>query len=154
MMLFSQDFDFGEPLAPEPVSFSLEAPGWQYLWIFLIVLTGLILVVQFYNYQKNAYRREAIEIIDSSQVSLSEKVRLCNLQLKKVALRTIARTELAKSSLDMLKLLNDRISKSLFNEKDLEIMQSVNYGGDLYDENELKDHIERVKYWIKNHKAL
>ena len=153
-MLLLQDFDFGEPLAPAPVSFSLEAPGWQYVWMLLIALTGLILVVQFYKYKKNAYRREAIQMIDSTQASLSERVKLCNKLLKKVALKSISRTDLSRSSMDMLTLLNDRTSKSLFDQKDLEIMQSVNYGSDLYNENELKDHIERVKYWIKNHKAL
>jgi len=83
--------DFGSLLEPDPVVFSFEAPGWTYLIILVMMLTMGIGFAWRYLYNKNTYRRKAI-----NQIQKLTDLGQVNVLLKSLALRSFERHEVAE----------------------------------------------------------
>jgi len=148
-----QDDVLGNPIAPEAIGFSFDAPGWYFLGALIVLFALGALAFKGYHYRKNAFRRAAVQQIEQVNGDLSEQLTLCFVLLKKVALRSFTKAEMGLTDLVMLEKLNRRVKKQLFTDRDLEVWEKVNYQNTQgLSEEELRSCKERVVFWIKNHR--
>lgn len=153
-MSFIQNITIGEPIAPEPVAFSFEAPGWTYLVIGVLLIILLIGFYWLWSYQKNAYRRKALKQIHEFNGNSAEKARFANTVLKRTALDFLPRSIVTDSENAFYLSLNGQVKKAVFNENDAALAREVNYGdSSAIAETELDAHLSRIILWIKKHKS-
>ncbi|MBB3699748.1 DUF4381 family protein [Flammeovirga yaeyamensis] len=148
--LANQVLDF---IPPEKVDMTPNAIGW---WIIagLVGLVVLVMIVKWYiNYLNSTYRRTAIQQIDemiAQQTTSNDKVYHINQILKRVALTTYSRTEVASlQGAEWVSFLNDH-SKSKFNSQEEELMINAPY---MKTEqiNNVESLATSAKKWIKSH---
>ena len=61
-----------EPLfEPQPIPFSFSTPAWFVLGGVLIIIVSYVIFLQLQKYRKNRYRRDALRILNSLNVSKS-----------------------------------------------------------------------------------
>lgn len=90
--------ELGNVLEPAPLTFTFETIGWKILaaLLFIGAITVLFRKLQLYN--KNKYRREAIERLKLSEVenaSSQDKINHLNIILKQVAMISFGREQVA-----------------------------------------------------------
>ncbi|OHX67074.1 DUF4381 domain-containing protein [Flammeovirga pacifica] len=148
--LAQQVLDF---IPPEKVDMTPQGIGW---WIIGgILLVGiLVLLIRFYiTFLKNTYRRTASHQIDemlAKEETNNQKVYFINQILKRVALTTYSRNEVASlQGNDWVKFLNNH-SKTQFTPQDTELIINAPY---MKHEqiNNVESLAETAKKWIKNH---
>jgi hypothetical protein len=76
-------------VVPEPVSLLPQAPGWIALGVFIIALLVTIAVLAWRRYRRNAYRREALALVESTALDSLPAL------VKRVALAAAPRAEVA-----------------------------------------------------------
>jgi len=152
-MIPYQEIALGDPISPNPVTFSFDAIGWTILAYGLILTILLLAIIKVRIYRRNAYRRNAIGLITGYRGGLRDKAKYSNQILRRVALAVLPRTDVSKPLKEFLQVLNNRLSKPVFEERDIHLFETLNYGdeGSLND-TDLEAHLVKVEYWIKHHR--
>ncbi|NLR93023.1 DUF4381 domain-containing protein [Flammeovirga agarivorans] len=152
LRLANEVLDF---IPPEKVDMTPSAPGWYIVGgiFLLIMLVGV--VKMYFNYLGNAYKRTAIQQINTinpQSQSLNEGVYQINTILKRVALTTYERENVAQlSGQDWINFLNDH-SNIKFNQNDQDLLLNAAYmKDDSIREGQLTSLANTAIKWIKNH---
>ncbi len=86
----------GALMEPDPIKFSFGAPGWYILLGLLLLLLLIYGVISYIKYQRNRYRRDAVEILlslDHSKNRPSYFITRVAAVLKRVAISSYGRIE-------------------------------------------------------------
>jgi hypothetical protein len=76
-------------VVPEPVSLTPQTAGWIILGVIVIALLATVAVLAWRRYRRNAYRREALALVESTPLIALPAL------VKRVALAAAPRTEVA-----------------------------------------------------------
>lgn len=149
---------FGEIIEPTPVPFSFDAPGWYALFATLILLLIVAVGHAIERYKFNKYRRDALEWIKKQEsntgINPDDLVYEANLLLKRIALRFTNRKEFASlTGTEWIHFLNQNYKGARFDSSDQELVQQVVYGMQKPDAVSVRSHLDKIKRWIKHHKA-
>ena len=138
--------DFGPILEPEQVSFSFDAPGWNYLVIFCGLVISLFLIRALIIYQKNAYRRKAVLEVDQ----INDLGRI-NVILKSLSIDAFGRVPVAGLyGKPWIEFLLSKLTKHTFSEPKL--CQNLNQSlTSSVEENAVREFKLFSIHWIKNH---
>ena len=151
------DFSTLEPLyEPDAVQFSFQTPGWYILLALVLVFSLVFLIKWIRYYNKNRYRREALENLEAIEKSYHSKPDISNLNevfvlLKYVAIQKFGRETVAKSSGEnWLKFLEEKGKETPF-PKYASLVSAVLYNSGEVSLAEAKQIIELTRKWIKTH---
>ena len=141
---------------PEPVQFSFDTPGW-FVLAGMIVLAGMLLIFrQICQYRRNAYRREALEAIDTITNDLRQRpdhphINDIMVVLRWTALNAFGRTQVAPLFGEQwLRFLDSKARNSAFiTHRDL-ILNAI-YKNKAGGGKSTEMLIELSKKWIKTH---
>ncbi len=150
----------GQFIEPAPVSFSLNAPGWNVVAVTLILsllTTGIGIII---HYRKNRYRRKALKQINKEQQRLAtekkyiELLYVTNSIIKKITIRQHGRQQVASlQSKEWLDFLNNQCNKVIFNTTDKNLLTHLYLvDNNQPDEKETMDFVSKAKQWIKQHR--
>jgi uncharacterized protein DUF4381 len=152
-----------EPIiAPDPVSFWPPAPGWYFVAAIMLLLLLYGFYLLFKKYQKNQYRRLALQELNALKVYIDSEaavrsIALLNALMKRTALEGYPRKSVAAlSGKDWLTFLKETYSKVNFNEKPGSLL--ANAGFEKIKEEELKakdwqELLDICKLWIIHHRT-
>ncbi|MBS2212479.1 DUF4381 domain-containing protein [Carboxylicivirga mesophila] len=148
------DFTHIEIIEPAPIEFTFDAIGWSILLVAVVLMVLVFAMMRIRGYQKNKYRREAINTIINQQFENAEVlIRTLSLVLKTVAISTYGREKVgALSGAHWLNFLIETCPK--INRYDMELVVEGTFNLELVREmdavrqNELK---RSVTYWIQHH---
>lgn len=156
-----QDSNFntiGELIEPNPVSFSLLTPGWFFICLLFIILLIYIAARQYFKYQRNKYRREAILLINTimqSDEKESTKLFKTAETIKRVAFISYDREEQAMlHGLNWLNFLAEKQkNKDFFSPEVKQLLSHSLYRGSQIDKraNNLTLLKNECINWIKKH---
>lgn len=156
-MFFQQEnqiVDIGPILEPDPVLFTFETIGWKIVGIVLLIVAIVLFYKWLKLYQKNKYRREAVQklkLIETQKAESQYKINQLNIILKQVAIITFGREKVAQLyGNDWFVFLDSKNKKSEF------AKYSVNFSDAIYndkevDETTLKSIYKITKTWINEH---
>ncbi len=87
----------GNLIEPESISYSFNTPGWYLVFGLILLATIIVAFIQFREYKKNEYRRQAIsEIENIKQIeNRTESILQLNNLLKIIAIQIYGRTKVA-----------------------------------------------------------
>jgi len=139
--------EFGPILEPDPIGFSLDAPGWSYLGLVLAGAMLTLAVRWIFRYQKYAYRRAAI-----AQVNITSEVRGINVILKSLALKSFDRAEVAPLfGQSWIEFLLDKLDKHTFKTEDLTHVLAISWQNEKPAAEKLEQFKQFSIYWISNY---
>ncbi len=139
-------------IEPSPIQFSFNTPGWYLAEIVLFIFVILLIVRWVIRYRKNAYRREAIKILNSNKI-FEESDDLAHLleTLKLVAITTYGRDKVANlSGKDWFKFLELSSKKASFAEVEESVL-SAYYKDEKLDNDSFQKLLSISKTWIQTH---
>lgn len=144
----------GDILEPDPLPFTFETIGWKILG----VVSLIVAIVLFYKwlklYQKNEYRREAIQKLKLIEIQNAEsqyKINQLNVILKQVAIVTFGREQVAQLyGNDWFLFLDSKNKKSEFTKYSVNFSDAI-YSDKEVDETTLKSIFKITKTWINEH---
>lgn len=148
----TQSEDIQGIIEPSPVPFTFDTLGWKIVGVVLLLILIRIALKLYRRYQKNAYKREAIDLISSLEKS-SEHVpfETVSAALKKVALISYGREAVAAlSGLSWLAFLQEKGKNTPFmNYKD-DVLDVI-YSKKTLDKTKTEALLQLSKKWIKTH---
>lgn len=148
--------DLGPLMEPDPIPFTFSTPGWYFIGSVLLLLVLYAAFKKIKKYNRNAYRRKALDQVNqllNSQSKLQDDERLFGLlsQLKIVALHSYGRVEVAsKNGDDWWSFLESTGKNTPFSEYKKAISDSV-YKQITPDSSTLIKISDLTKRWIKTH---
>ncbi len=92
----AETYAIGALMEPDPIKFGFGAPGWYILLGLLLLLLLIYGVISYIKYQRNRYRREAIEILLNLELSTDRTsyfITRVAAVLKRVAISSYCRME-------------------------------------------------------------
>ncbi len=123
----------GELMEPDPIGFSLAAPGWTILLVLFLLALTIFALWKLYKYNKNKYRRLALaemSAIDFEQEQYSVIIYNTLSLLKRVAITAYGRDNLASiQGLQFLRFLQTKIKGPGFSEGSEKIFTKHIYEG-------------------------
>ena len=150
------NIDLGPLYEPAPVGFHFETMGWPILFSILIILVLVILIKASLKYYKNAYRRQAIQLINTIENRFQTKQEASCINdmmvvLKQVSLTTYARNEVADlSGVAWLEFLESKSKGTSFLKYDKVLSQAL-YQNKIEQPEEVKQLFTSSKKWINHH---
>ncbi|BDD03073.1 DUF4381 domain-containing protein [Aureibacter tunicatorum] len=142
-------------LEPEAVSFSFDTLGWKIVFVlmFLLVLGLLWMLVSWYR--ANAYRREALRLVDefeasenSNEAKVAESLKI----LKSLAILKFGRDKVAAlKGKEWLVYLESLASGKVSLIKFDTMINKALYSSGALDANEVMEFNDNVKKWIRTH---
>ncbi len=147
----------GSLIEPAPVKFSFAAPGWYVLGGLLFVLLLLLGFFMWRNYQRNKYRRKALQWLQEQEKALlpekqfSALLYAADTLMKRVAVQRYGRDAAASlQGNDWIAFLN-KTGKATFDETDIQHLEQ------LYTEKNIGEQatnlfVNKTKKWIRTHK--
>lgn len=150
--LASEVLDF---IPPEKIDMSPTGPGWYVLGGIISLLILVILIREYSHFLKNTYKRVATRDIDTivtNNLSLQESVYQINTTLKRVAITSYDRDQVAHlNGQTWIDFLNEHW-KGNFTDKESELLMDAAYMKPSENSSEvLSQLIQSSKKWIKNH---
>ena len=148
--------NLGPVLEAEPIKFSFNSPGWYFLGLTGLLILLFILIRALKKYKKNHYRREAIKSLGQLKINKPEytsdsAVKDVLITLKKVALQTYGRKEVASLyGISWLSFLDSK-AKNISFSKFQPIISKVTYEGKSIGVKDLNELMNLSKKWIRNH---
>jgi len=144
----------GDILEPDPLPFTFETIGWKIVGAVLLI----VVIVLFYKwlklYQKNKYRREAIQklkLIEMQNAESQHKMNQLNIILKQVAIITFGREQVAQLyGNDWFLFLDSKNKKSEFTKYSENFSDAI-YSDKDVDETTFKSICKITKTWINEH---
>ncbi len=147
----------GNPIEPASVKFTFSAPGWyvsEGLLITILLITAYLL---WQHYQRNRYRRQALQWLrkqESSLLPANESGKLLyetDTLMKRIALQHYQRDTVAGlQGSEWIAFLNQTCKTALFDETDVQCLKRL-YAKDTIDKHEIDLFINKTKKWIKTH---
>ncbi|MBD0399777.1 DUF4381 domain-containing protein [Flammeovirga sp. EKP202] len=150
--LASEVLDF---IPPEKVDMSPTGPGWYILGGIAILLVLIVVIREYNNYLGTTYKRVANRELDkilNEKLTLQESIFQINTTLKRVAITTYDRDQVAPlNGEEWVAFLNTHW-KNNFSEKESELLINGAYMKFSVDHEEtLTQLIQSSKKWIKSH---
>jgi hypothetical protein len=152
----TDNIDLGPLYEPAPVGFHFETIGWPILFSILGVLVIVILLKVGLNYYQNAYRRQAIHLINTieNRFQSEQEVACINdmmVVLKQVSLTTYSRNEVADlAGTAWLEFLESKAKGASFLKYDKVLSQAL-YQDKIEQPEEVKQLFASSKKWISHH---
>ena len=148
--------DLGPIFEPDPVPFQFETMGWYVLFALLIL--GVLLVGIWYlkKYIKNAYRRQAVQLLHSIQSKFKKEgdvgcITDVMVLLKQVSITTYGREKVAPLyGIDWLNFLESSFSDLSFAKYDVLVSQAL-YQNELTQADKVSEFFSTSKKWIRGH---
>ena len=139
-------------IEPSPIQFSFDTPGWYFTGVAFIFLVVIFSVKWVIRYRKNAYRRQAIKILDSNKIDEESDGVVHILEtLKLVAITTYGRDEVANlSGKDWFKFLDSSSIKTSFTEFEKPVLSAL-YKDETIDKAIFQKLLSTSKNWILTH---
>ena len=135
---------------PEPVSWMPVTEGWWVLGIWLFAAFGLSLARYLYRRRRNAYRREALGLLDEIDVTAAGAAADVALIVKRTALAAYARNEVASlHGAAWARFLIESARHDRHVEQSAELIAAAAYR-EAVDATEI---VEPAKRWVKVHRA-
>ena len=147
-----QSEDIQGIIEPSPVPFTFDTLGWKIVGVILLLILIRIAYKAYQRYQKNAYKREAIDLISSLEKNAEDApFETVSTALKKVALISYGReTVAALYGLSWLAFLQEKGKNTPFmNYKD--DLLDVIYSKKTLDKTKTEELLQLSKKWIKTH---
>jgi len=152
----ADNIDLGPLYEPAPVGFHFETMGWPILFSTLGILIIVTLLKVGIKYYKNAYRRQAIQLINTIENRFQKKqeascINDMMIVLKQVSLTTYARNEVADlSGVAWLEFLESKSKGTSFLKYDKVLSQAL-YQNKIEQPEEVKQLFTSSKKWINHH---
>jgi len=152
----ADNIDLGPLYEPAPVGFHFETMGWPILFSTLGILIIVTLLKVGIKYYKNAYRRQAIQLINTIENRFQTKQEASCINdmmvvLKQVSLTTYARNEVADlSGVAWLEFLESKSKGTSFLKYDKVLSQAL-YQNKIEQPEEVKQLFTSSKKWINHH---
>ena len=152
----ADNIDLGPLYEPAPVGFHFETMGWPILFSTLGILIIVTLLKVGIKYYKNAYRRQAIQLINTIENRFQTKQEASCINdmmvvLKQVSLTTYARNEVADlSGVAWLEFLESKSKGTSFLKYDKVLSQAL-YQNKIEQPEEVKQLFASSKKWINHH---
>ena len=149
---------FGDPITPDPVAFSFDAPGWYLVFGGIVLFLLVYGILKLKEYRENKFRRDALAWLDLTEKNLkgskSKLVYEANVLMKRLALRIHNRAESASlTGSGWVAYLNEKCASAGFNTEDEKLIQEAVYAQHLEQGvDKIDRHISKVKTWIQKHK--
>ena len=147
-----QSEDIQGIIEPSPVPFTFDTLGWKIVGLILLLILIRIAYKAYQRYQKNAYKREAIDLISSLEKNAEDvPFETVSTALKKVALISYGReTVAALYGLSWLAFLQEKGKNTPFmNYKD--DLPDVIYSKKTLEKTKTEELLKLSKKWIKTH---
>lgn len=145
-----------ETPAPEQVSFLPQTIGWQILACLFVLFMVKKSLQAYQQYQANAYRREALTILNQLTKSPKESgQQQLPVLLRKVAIQGFNRTQVTQlTGKDWDIWLDKHCDKTSFVQQCPNLLHNLTFlpTCNLIDENERIILIEQIRLWIKFHR--
>lgn len=152
----SEPLELGSLIEPDPVGFSFDSPGWYFL-AFIVLFIAIVLIVRWlHNYQKNAYRREALKklaAINENIEGISSDAGINNVFviLKLVAIKTYGRSQIAPLyGKKWISFLESKGKETPFSDFESSITNAL-YAAKPINGDELEKLLNVSKRWIITH---
>ena len=151
-----QEVDLGPLYEPETIHFSFDAPGWYLLGGLLLLFAGFILFRWLKQYQKNAYRRDALKELEIIEKNFHQQQNDAFLNdslilLKIVAIKAFGRQQVAPLfGIQWLEYLESKGKATPFMKYKSTILNSY-YNGVSGEKTKVAAVIDLTKKWIKTH---
>ena len=159
LSLFQQDENsdpalVGDILEPDPLPFTFETIGWKIVGTVLLIVAIVLFYKWLKLYQKNKYRRGAVQklkLIETQDTESQYKINQLNIILKQVAIITFGREQVAQLyGNDWFAFLDSKIKKSEFAKYSMNFSDAI-YKNKEVDETTLKSIYKITKTWINEH---
>jgi hypothetical protein len=151
--------DVGTLIEPEPIAFTLGAPGWYVVGGLIMLLIILVAVVLFRHHQKNKYRTRAIQWLKQRESQLlpqhpTELIYDAAILMKRIAATRYSRSDVAGLlSREWIAFLNRTCKSEPFEERDVEWLQQTLYAPmHQLQEREVRIFLKKTEKWIKHHR--
>ncbi|MGJ5643339.1 DUF4381 domain-containing protein [Formosa sp. S-31] len=120
----------GDLKEPEPIPYSYDTLGWKIVFGVLVLLFLFGLYKWYVAYKKKQYLRDAVQHIQTLSVqtdlSLAQYINAILITLKRTAIQTFGRTEVAAlHGKDWLQFLDNKVKQSNFSADETAILQAV-----------------------------
>jgi len=152
------DEQYGELIEPHKVPFSFGAPGWYVLGgiLLLLCIALLCMIVRIYN--RNLYRKKALQWIDEKIAHQPATILYdTNMLLKQVAMTKYERADVAAiRNIEWMNFLNLSMRKNVFNEADTQLLQRQLYTTEPDAATNIATNIflNKAKQWIRKHRRM
>ncbi|NME67302.1 DUF4381 domain-containing protein [Flammeovirga aprica] len=150
--LASEVLDF---IPPEKVDLSPTGPGWYILGGIAVLLVLIVSIREYNRYLNSTYKRVANKDLDkiiNQKLSLQESVFQVNTTLKRVALTSYDRDQVAHLSGEEWVTFLNKHWKNNFSDKESDLLINGAYMKPSADHDEtLTQLIQSSKKWIKSH---
>lgn len=148
--------DLGPIFEPAPVEFQFDTPGWYVLGAIFLVLLVTLVVKLSQQYIKNAYRREALRMMQNIIRKFdNEKDPACLndalVVLKGVAIITYSRTQVADLHGEEWMQFLDTKGKHMAFKKYSNTISAALYKNEIANEDEVLEVLRMSQKWIKVH---
>lgn len=143
-------------IIPSAVSFWPLAPGWYALVLLVLAFSIHLGLKQWSNYQKNLYRREALEALSKtpSGEDANKEINTLLGLMKRVALQCFGREKVAALSDDAWWDFMEKHSKAKVGIEIRELSQKILYSANAQASSEDVKRLSKVaKVWITTHKG-
>lgn len=147
-------------IAPAPVQFVPEAPGWYAMGILLLLLVLFAVSIAYRKYRKNRYRRTALEWFARQEKKFLENkdyirwVYTANMLAKRISVRVYGKADAASLRQDeWIAYLNQKCPSVSFTAADKETIQAVYNPQSVIREQQAADFSIKIKQWIKKHRS-
>ena len=146
----------GQLIEPDPVRYSFNTPGWHLVFILLLIIFIVIAFIQYRNYRKNAYRREALRKLEQIENSGESLVYSVNLLLKTMAIQLFGRTTVADlHGPSWFSFLTSKLEKHPgLTDQSIDEYTLALYNEQFeLEESSRKELVAFARFWIKKHNA-
>lgn len=152
------DEQYGKLIEPAPVPFSFGAPGWYVLAALLLLLLVLLVSWAWRYYQKNKYRKYALNWLNEKEQQWLQSgdyetlVYETGMLLKRVAMRKYGRENIAgKRGAAFTTYINSTWRARAFTEADEYLLSQEIYHSEAIEAEKAMSFVGKVKQWIKQH---
>ena len=149
---------YGKLIEPAPVPFSFGAPGWYVLGALCVLAVLFIAWLLWHHYQKNKYRKYALQWLNVKEQELSSTgnynalVYETTMLVKRIAMSKYGRGNVAgKRGHEFTAYINSVWKSKAFNESDEVLFTSNIYNTENIEKQKAELFVNKTKQWIKKH---
>ncbi|MFT3823725.1 MAG: DUF4381 domain-containing protein [Chitinophagaceae bacterium] len=147
---------YGKLIEPADYGFSFGAPGWYVLGVLLLLVLGVIAWLVIRYYQRNLYRKHALQALMQSETIKEADTALlyeANMLMKRIAMSKYGRSNTASiRNKEWIGFLNKTAGRQLFTDADARLLPGELYGND--NNSSVADFVVKTKEWIRGHRKL
>ena len=148
--------DLGPLIQSPRVAFQFDTPGWYVLLTVAVIILLFIVIIGIRKYLKNAYRREALRLLEAIENRFQKEQDVACLNdamilLKQVSLQTYSRSEVADLHGEKwLNFLDSKSKQATFSTFKQTIFSAL-YKSEITDNSQVLGIFKQSQNWIENH---